>query len=166
MPPALLEAHQHGFDYRDGTGVDFEPYQEFMSPTETADWWHSWTGNPDTDGAEFLVFGQDGSGGLAAFWLVRTDEPLDRQPVVFLGSEGEIAVIARDLDSYLWLLADGYGPWEAARYDNPDPDSQPQPDPRLVELAQRTPRQSATEVIERARAEFPDFEELVLAQCR
>ncbi|GAA2605373.1 hypothetical protein GCM10010304_64130 [Streptomyces roseoviolaceus] len=36
------------------------------------------------------------------------------RPVVFLGSEGDTAVVARDLNDFLWLLADGYGPLEAS----------------------------------------------------
>lgn len=66
------------------------------------------------DGVCFRVFGQDGTGGYAAFWLVREGRGLVEQPVVFLGSEGETGVIARDLADFLWLLAGGVGPWEAA----------------------------------------------------
>ena len=51
--------------------------------------------------------GKDGSGGQAAFWLVRVGEQLTHQPVVFLGCEGETGVVARNLDGYLWLLAAG-----------------------------------------------------------
>lgn len=65
---------------------------------------------------EFRIFGQDGTGGLAAFWLVRMGESIAGQPVVFLGSEGETGVVARDLAAYLWLLADGYGPLEATMH--------------------------------------------------
>lgn len=63
------------------------------------------------DGACFRVFGQDGTGGYAAFWLVREGRGLVEQPVVFLGSEGETGVIARDLADFLWLLVEaGSGP--------------------------------------------------------
>src|SRR5689334_7330176 len=120
MPAALVEAQRDGFDYRDGDGVDFEPYEEFLDAAETTRWWQAWTGNPAADGSRFRVFGQDGTGGMAAFWLVRDGEPVERQPVVFLGSEGETQVVAADLDSYLWLLADGFGPLEAAGYPEHD----------------------------------------------
>jgi hypothetical protein len=56
-------------------------------------------------GDDFRVFGQNGAGGYAAFWLVRHDEDLADQPIVFLGSEGETAVVARDLPDVLRLLA-------------------------------------------------------------
>ncbi|MDJ0345135.1 hypothetical protein QMK19_31840 [Streptomyces sp. H10-C2] len=62
------------------------------------------------NGDSFRVFGQDGTGGYAAFWLVRPGRSLVEQPVVFLGSEGDVGVVARDLAGYLWLLAEGFGP--------------------------------------------------------
>jgi hypothetical protein len=167
MPAALREAQEDGFDYRDGDGVDFEPYAEFLSPAETADWWRSWTGNPSVDGREFRVFGQDGTGGLGAFWLVRDGEPVERQPVVFLGSEGETGVVAQNLDSYLWLLADGFGPLEAAMY--PDHENVPRVEHRLAEVARRwapAAHRPADEVITAARAEFPDFDAVMQSFCR
>ncbi|WP_240742294.1 SMI1/KNR4 family protein [Micromonospora zingiberis] len=167
MPPPLSEAHEIGFDYRDGDGVDFEPYPNFLDEHETADWWRAWTGNAELDGSEFRVFGQDGTGGLAAFWLVRNGEPIEQQPVVFLGSEGQTAVVAQNLPAYLWLLADGFGPWEAAQY--PEHEHQPRPDARRTEIAERRAaahRRSAGEVITAARDEFPDFEELIDSMCR
>jgi hypothetical protein len=30
-PPPLVEAHQEGFDYKNGAGIDFEPHPEFLS---------------------------------------------------------------------------------------------------------------------------------------
>jgi hypothetical protein len=167
MPTVLVEAHRDGFDYRDGAGVDFEPYPDFLTAAETAHWWRAWTGNPALDGAEFRVFGQDGTGGMAAFWLVHAGEPVARQPVVFLGSEGETGVVAGDLDAYLWLLAAGFGPYEATVY--PRHEHEPHTDNRLVRLAQRyapSARRSATEVITAARAAFPHFDDAIRALCR
>ncbi|GAA2446856.1 hypothetical protein GCM10010191_74990 [Actinomadura vinacea] len=165
MPTALIEAHRMGFDYRDGAGVDFEPYPRFLTPAETGDWLRAWTGNPSLDGAEFRVFGQDGAGGVAAFWLVRDGQPLARQPVVYLGSEGETAVVARDLADYLWLLAAGFGPLEARMY--PRHEHEPRADARLTRIAEgRAARRSADEVISAAREEFPDFDEIVESLCR
>ncbi|GAB3333221.1 SMI1/KNR4 family protein [Micromonospora halotolerans] len=111
LPPALAAAHAEGFSV-DHDGHDFEPYDEFMWSVETLEWWQSWTGNPTADIAPFRVFGQDGSGGLAAFWIRVPDAPIETQPIVFLGSEGELSVIARNLGDYLWLLANGVGPLE------------------------------------------------------
>lgn len=167
LPTPLSEAHQVGFDYRDGAGVDFEPYRHFLDAAETAEWWRAWTGNAELDGSEFRVFGQDGTGGLAAFWLVRPGEPIEQQPVVFLGSEGQRSVVARDLWAYLWLLADGCGPCEATEY--PDHEHEPRPEARLIEIAERwapAHRQSAGDVISAARQEFPGFDQLIDSMCR
>ncbi|WP_422744808.1 hypothetical protein ACN27B_11110 [Micromonospora sp. WMMD754] len=75
--------------------------------------------------------------------------------------------MARDLSAYLWLLADGFGPWEATAY--PDHEHQPRADARLAAIAQRwaaNRRASAEEVIAAARAEFPDFDEMIGGLCR
>ncbi|MCX4767329.1 SMI1/KNR4 family protein [Streptomyces sp. NBC_01275] len=165
FPPALAEVAAVEFPYDDGEGFDFEPYDAFDSAEETTDWIRNWTGNHELDGDAYRVFGQDGTGGLAALWCVRPGRPLAEQPVVFLGSEGECGVVAGTLSDFLWLLADGFGPMEAVEY--PDRDIGPQAE--LAELAARhatTPRRPAPAVIAEARAEFPTFEEDLLGLCR
>ncbi|WNZ14221.1 SMI1/KNR4 family protein [Streptomyces sp. 11x1] len=167
FPAALAAAMAAPFDYAGGDGVDFEPFEAFLSAEETADWLRAWTGNDQLDGDAFRVFGQDGSGGYAAFWLIRPGRPLADQPVVFLGSEGETGVVARDLGDFLWLLADGVGPWEAAT--SYEPDRTPTPDHELTAVAGRFApdrRRSAAAVIELATQEFPDFDDIVMALCR
>ncbi|MET9963752.1 SMI1/KNR4 family protein [Streptomyces sp. NPDC006326] len=127
----------------------------------------AWTGNTELTGEEFRVFGQDGTGGYAAFWLVRPQRPLSGQPVVFLGSEGETGVVARDLDDFLWLLADGVGPSEAAT--SYVPERLPHPDAERVAVAERYApdrRKPAKAVIEPAGREFPGFDGTVMAFCR
>ncbi len=167
FPAALAAVAVAGFDYDDGDGVDFEPYPAFLSAEETTDWFRAWTGNPELDGDDFRVFGQDGTGGYAAIWLSRPEAALVDQPVVFLGSEGETGVVAADLGGFLWLLADGLGPCEAA-----DPyrsDRAPRPAPELAEIAERFApgrREPAAVVIERATAEFPGFEDHIMELCR
>jgi hypothetical protein len=133
LPAALAEANALDYDYNDGNGVDFEPYSEFQSADETASWIRAWTGNAELDGAEYRIFGEDGSGGYAAFWLVRSGRPLEQQPIVFFGSEGELGVVARNLDDYLWLLSGGFGPFEAVR----DPDTDRELNMEIAELAAR-----------------------------
>lgn len=165
FPPALVEVAAADFPYDDGEGFDFEPYDAFDSAEETTDWIRGWTGNRELDGDAFRVFGKDGTGGLAALWCVRTGRALAEQPVVFLGSEGEVGVVAGSLSDFLWLLADGFGPMEAVEY--PDRDARPQPE--LAELAARhatTPRRPARVVIAEAKGEFPSFEEDIDALCR
>ncbi|MFD6891207.1 SMI1/KNR4 family protein [Streptomyces sp. NPDC059957] len=166
FPPALTEVSRVEFDYGDeGEGVDFEPDEAFVSAEDTTDWLRHWTGNHELDGDAYRVFGQDGSGGLAAVWCVRPGQPLDRQPVVFMGSEGEVGVVAGNLSDFLWVLADGFGPCEAALY----PDREARPDADLSELAVRhvtTPRRPAREIVAGAQAEFSTFEEDLFELCR
>ncbi|MEH0472853.1 SMI1/KNR4 family protein [Streptomyces sp. B21-097] len=167
FPAALAAALALPFDYNDGAGVDFEPFQAFLSAEETTDWFQAWTGNAELSGDRFRVFGQDGSGGYAAFWMIRPSCPLADQPVVFLGSEGETGVVARDLGAFLWLLAGGLGPCEAATTD--EPDWMPSHNRDFVAVAERFAadrRQPAAVVIEQATREFPDFDDTIMGLCR
>lgn len=156
------------FDCADGkTGVDFEPFPAFLSADETTDWFQAWTGNSELDGSGFRVFGQDGTGGYAAFWLIRPGRALAEQPVVFLGSEGETGVVARDLGDFLWLLADGFGPWEAAT--SYEPEWKAHANPGLAAIAEGfapQQRRSAADVIELAAQEFPGFDDTIMELCR
>ncbi|WP_327403278.1 SMI1/KNR4 family protein [Streptomyces sp. NBC_01288] len=150
-------------------GVDFEPYDAFLSADETNDWLRACTRNGELNGDDFRVFGQDGSGGNAAFWIVRPGRALAEQPVVFLGSEGETGVVARDLGAFLWLLADGFGPLEASVADDPEPDWVPRPNRELAAIAEQFApdrRATAAAVIERAAREFPDFDDIIMKLVR
>ena len=116
FPNLLTELHQLEFDYADGDGIDFEPYQTFMSQNQANQWLEAWTGNSQADANSLLVFGQDGTGGYAAFWMINQDKDILDQPIVFLGSEGAIGVVAKDFNDYLWLLAQNHGPLESIEY--------------------------------------------------
>ncbi|WFB08413.1 SMI1/KNR4 family protein [Streptomyces sp. LX-29] len=166
FPAALSALARVEFDYADGDGVDYEPYDAFHSAERTTFWLRHWTGNHDLDGDDLRPFGQDGSGGYAAFWLARPDRPLADQPVVFFGSEGSLGVVAPDLDGFLWLLADGFGPMEAV--ENPEwegagPNAEVA---RIAERHARGPRQPAAAVLRRAREEFPGFVRTIESLCR
>lgn len=155
------------FDYAGGDGVDFEPFTAFLSADETTDWFRAWTGNGELTGDTFRVFGQDGTGGYAAFWLIRPGRALVEQPVVFLGSEGETGVVASNLGAFLWLLADGFGPWEAAN--SYEPDWVPHTNRELAAIAEQFAahlRAPAVAVIEQATREFPDFDDTIMDLCR
>ncbi|MEV8092946.1 SMI1/KNR4 family protein [Kitasatospora sp. NPDC085879] len=163
LPAALAEVA--GVEFDDGDGVDFEPFDAFLDAEETTDWLRAWTGNPEVDGDAFRVFGQDGTGGYGAIWLARPGRPLAEQPVVFLGSEGETGVVACDLASFLWLMADGSGPLEAVEY----PARGSRPNAELAGIAERWApggRRSAAEVAAEAAERYPDFEDMVFELCR
>jgi hypothetical protein len=164
LPELVQQANRLPYDYADGEGIDFEPYDTFLSANETGHWFIAWTDNPNADASYFRVFGQDGSGGYAAFWTVRNTPDLLAQPIVFLGSEGETAILARNFYDYLWLLAAGLGPCEATSF----PDGPCVAQPELESFAQRnaTPARNAAQVLQDARAEFPNFVQDIEAQCR
>ena len=163
--PALLQSlHKLPFDYLEGDGIDFEPYRQFLSPDDTTDWLRSWTGNDTVSADGFRVFGQDGTGGLAAFWLTRDGRPILEQPIVFFGSEGELGVVARNFGDYLWLLAHGIGPYEAVA----EGAGWARDNAVFREFAEahapgneRDPR----ELLDIARRDFPDFEGSIRALC-
>ncbi|MGW1812751.1 SMI1/KNR4 family protein [Streptomyces sp. NPDC002125] len=176
FPAALTDVAKVDFYYgHDETGedadegnyrVDFEPYTDFTSRESTAALFRSWTGNKEADGAAYLPFGQDGTGGQAMIWHTRPDCPLADQPIVFLGSEGECGVVAGNLSDFLWVLADGFGPMEAALDDE---DLTSAPDETLTRLAEHhatTPRRTAREIVTETRAEFPTFKEDIWGLCR
>uniref|UniRef100_A0AAU3I807 SMI1/KNR4 family protein n=1 Tax=Streptomyces sp. NBC_01393 TaxID=2903851 RepID=A0AAU3I807_9ACTN len=167
FPAALAAALAVRFDYDGGDGVDFEPFAAFLSADEATDWFRAWTGNGELNGDDLRVFGQDGTGGYAAFWLARHGAPLAEQPVVFLGSEGETGVVAGNLGAFLWLLADGFGPWEAAT--SYEPDWVPRSHRELTAIARRFApdhRAPARSVIEQATREFPGFDDTIMELCR
>ncbi|MGC4955882.1 SMI1/KNR4 family protein [Actinomadura citrea] len=170
LPPALAEVAAVGFEWEwddetdEGRGCDFEPYDRFEDPARTAWWFRLWTGNPDADGGQFRFFGSTGAGDYAGFWLVRPGVPVVGQPVVYLGSEGDRGVIARDLGDLLWLFAAGLGPAEA--FEDPDPPEEPN-DAFLAIAERHAPgRRAPAEILTAARAEFPHFSDLIAAMCR
>jgi len=164
LPVALEEAHACRF-FEDHDGHDFQPDDKFAWSGEVAEWWRYWTGDPAARLPPFRVFGRDGSGGLAAFWIRDADVSLETQPIVFLGSEGELKVIARDLGDYLWLLANGVGPLETVDGIH----RVPAPIPELVTIARRytgTAPRSVQTLIAAADAELPALTLLVDASTR
>ncbi|MER6200711.1 SMI1/KNR4 family protein [Streptomyces sp. NPDC001586] len=166
FPLALTEVSRIEFEYGDeGEGVDFDPYDAFRSAEDTTDWLRHWTGNHELDADGLRIFGQDGAGGLAAVWYARRGRPLAEQPVVFMDSEGEVGLAAGNLSDLLWVLADGFGPREAAL----DGEREARPDAALAAIAERhatTPRRPAREIITEAQAEFDTFEDDLFELCR
>jgi hypothetical protein len=159
MPDVLSALHQLEFDYRDGEGIDFEPFAEFLSEAETQDWIQAWTGNKTLMGKEYRVFGQDGSGGY-----VRPQSDLLAQPIVFFGSEGDLGVVAANFSDYLWVLAAGQGPFEVVVFEA----REARPHPEFTAFAQQhatPPQRSLSEIVIQAQAEFPDFASGVQALC-
>lgn len=165
FPVPLQELHKLEFDYDDGEGIDFEPYNKFLSAKDTREWIQAWTGNKTLNGAQYKVFGQDGTGGYVAFWLVHLDRELLEQPIVFFGSEGELGVVAVSFADYLWLLGAGFGPYEAVQYAGEKRKANAQ----FADFAKRfAPDHESTpaKILAKAKAAFPTFEEDIQALCQ
>lgn len=160
FPAALAEVARVDFPYDSDEDVDFEPYGEFRPDEDTAYWLPLWTGTDRLDPKDFLVIGQDGSGGYAIIWRAKEGAAVSEQPVVFMGSEGEHGVIASDLGDFLWLLADGSGPYEAVE----EPERASKPNAELTAIAERwaaEARKTAVEVIALAQERYPEFERVI-----
>ncbi|WP_065204343.1 SMI1/KNR4 family protein [Shewanella woodyi] len=165
FPEILKKLHEIEIDYADGEGIDFEPFDEFYSEEETSDWIKAWTGNDTLDGNEYLIYGQDGTGGYVAFWCVRKNADLLEQPIVFFGSEGEVGVVAQSFGDYVWLFANGIGPYEAVAY----PDLERPKSQDFIRFATEyapSSKSTASQIVEKAKAEFPDFEGIIDRLCQ
>lgn len=154
--PAALRALGEYLATADNFAVDFELHDGW-----DVDGPSSWTRNPGAD-PEFRIFGQDGTGGLAGFWLVHEGRPVEAQPVVMLGSEGAVGPVARDLCDFLYLLSGAVGPFEAVMFNGlPEGD----PDPAFARIAEThlEGRQERTveAIIADARNEYSDVEDRV-----
>ncbi len=163
FPPLLAALHQLEFDY--DQGIDFEAYDAFWPAAENAEWVHAWTGNQELDAAEYRIFGMDGTGGQAGFWLAREGVELLDQPVVFFGSEGEVGMVANDFADYLWLLAGGVGPYEAVEYGGEDASA----NTAFTAFAQQhaaAAKKTPVEVIARANEAYPTFRDDFMALCK
>jgi len=164
FPEILTKLHSIEIDYAEGEGIDFEPFEDFYSLEDTSEWIKAWTGNTNLDGTEYLIFGQDGTGGYVAIWNLHDIDDLLKQPIVFFGSEGEAGVIAKNMCEYVWLFAGGFGPYEAVAY----PNEKRKVLPDFLEFAETnfslccyTPK----EIISRAKREYPDFEKYIDELC-
>lgn len=164
FPKPLRSLNGLEFDYLDGDGIDFEPYRKFLSKDEANDWLKAWTGNPSASADDYRVFGQDGSGGLAAFWTARAGKSLLEQPIVFFGSEGQLGVVASCFADYVWLLAQGVGPYEAIAYGAELGRNSSVFENFARKHAPENERPAA-EILESAKSEFPGFEDDVRRLC-
>jgi hypothetical protein len=158
MPDVVRALYRLRFDFYNKEDMDFEPFQDFLSEEETREWIHAWTGNSALDGKEYRIFGQDGTGGYAMFWCVRSDATLQDQPIVFFSSEGETGVVASSFADFLWLLAGGLGPCEIVVRGKQS--RSPRPELTAFATTHAAANQALpSEILAKARAEFPNFGE-------
>ena len=150
FPPLVAEVL--ALDFEDG--IDFVARSSFMTVDEAtkAVQLHDREGELDLE--RFRIFGRDSAGGLAAFWLRDPDADILQQPIVQLDSTGEDYVVAIDFADFIWLLAGGIGPMEAADdYAHP-------PLPQVEAIAQRVApdiQRRGFAIVEHASAMIRDF---------
>lgn len=169
LPPELASALALVLDIRRDEPweqwIDLEPYPAFLSAGATDRSFGSFGLESERPSRHFRIFGLEGAGGQMAFWLVKAGAALTGQPVVFLGSEGEAVVVARDLADLLWLLAQGYGPMEAAMPQWRRAGWTAVERPGLVAIAERYApgrRGGVPELVAAAQREYPGFERFYL----
>lgn len=163
FPELITKLHELDFDFAEG--IDFQPFNEFLSEQDTLFWFRAWTGNNEIEQTNSLVFGQDGTGGYAAIWNIVPNVPLLEQPIVFFGSEGELGVVAKNFHDYLWLLASGHGAYEAIAY----PDDETPINTQFMDFAKKhslSNQQSASHIIQEARTMYPDFIKNIESLCQ
>lgn len=167
VPPPLRAIMDARYDYDDGRGVAFEPYPELEPVAETGWWLRHWTGNPDVTGEEFRPFGQDSGGGYVCSWMIHEGMDLVDQPVVYLGSDGDVAVLAADAWDALWFFAHGFGPHDVPtefepgdRCFTPEPDRVVQSHAELTSSADRLApgrRRPMEQIVAEAAVDVPDL---------
>ncbi|MFD7308582.1 HAD domain-containing protein [Promicromonospora sp. NPDC059942] len=176
VPQPLRAIMDARYDYDDGRGVAFEPHPELEPVAETGWWFRHWTGNPDVTGQEFRPFGQDGGGGYVCSWMIRPGADLADQPVVYLGSDGDVALLAADAWDALWFFAHGYGPHDipsefepGEQYFQLEPDRVVRPHAELVRAAELLApgrRRPMEQIVAEAPAGLPGLRVWVDALCR
>lgn len=176
VPPPLRVIMNARYDYDNGKGVAFEPYPELEPVAETGWWLRHWTGNPDVTGEEFRPFGRDGGGGYVCSWIIRKGADLVDQPVVYLGSDGDVAVLTADAWDALWFFAHGFGPHDVPtelepgeRCFTPEPDRVVQPHVELSSSADRLApgrRRPMEQILAEAAVDVPDLRVWVDELCR
>ncbi len=108
LSPLLRRVNQLPYHWRDGGGVDFRPFEEFVRPAETKAWIQNWAGTSALTGEQLLFFGRDSAGDYSGDWKAIAGADVLDQPIIFLGSDGDAAVIAKNFSDYLCLLASGH----------------------------------------------------------
>ncbi|MHA6756981.1 hypothetical protein [Streptacidiphilus sp. PAMC 29251] len=158
MPEALLALANVPLDL-DGVGLRFLP--DFLPTKQMETWFRDLAVPGGAPANDFLIFAVDREEGLdsMAFWLARPGAALEEQPVVAIGPYTRPQLIARDLASCLWFLADAFtvmgidaSPEGSLNYG-------------LVEVAERFApgsRQTVAGAETRAAEEFPDFQALLV----
>ena len=128
--------------------ADLEGYASFNEQYKPSDW----ARNPSVD-QQMLTFAMDGAGGQFTLWRQPNRELLDN-PVVQLGDDGELHVLANDFASFAALVAAGVDLFSRST-------DALTPRPQLQEFVQKTWADrafgDATAILTDAKQAWPNF---------
>ena len=112
--------------------------------------------------AMFMPFGRGACGDIYTIWLTEGLSP-ESAPIVMLGSEGQLEVLALDSLEFCRLLCLGYS--EIGLDDSTQPPSDYEETKRFRDFVQEkynfTLPDTAQPIIEKAKARFPNFQQWV-----
>ncbi|MFV8752832.1 hypothetical protein ACNOYE_19990 [Nannocystaceae bacterium ST9] len=77
---------------------------ELSDPEDSDSNIQAWLGALPKDGSRVVTFAQDGTGSLFGVWLRAGHADLETAPIIYLGSEGETAVLGKDPRAFIELL--------------------------------------------------------------
>ena len=137
--------------------ADLEGYASFNEQYKPSDW----ARNPAVD-QHMLTFAMDGAGGQITLWRQPGRELLDN-PVVQLGDDGELHVLAPDFPSFVALVAAGVNLFSRS---TDDLSPQPQLQEFLTETWSDRTFDDAATILSTAQAAWPGFEEWMRAQVK
>jgi hypothetical protein len=84
-------------------GIEYAEF-ELCDPSESESNLRAWLGGLPADGSRVMTFAQDGTGSYFGVWLRAEHANPETAPIVFLGSEGETAVLAKDARAFIEQL--------------------------------------------------------------
>jgi hypothetical protein len=122
----------------------------------------AWFRNDEAARSAFMPFGRGACGDVYAIWLI-DDLPPERAPIVILGSEGQVDVLASDSTEFCRLLCLGYS--EVGLDDSESAPENYEETKPFRDFIQKKydfdlPR-TAHPIIENARSLFPCFQQWV-----
>ncbi len=145
-----------GWDVIEALDLDLEYFEEWDNT-----WQEGW-GLDEVAAGQLHAFAMDGTGGMVCIWTYATVD-LEVAPIVHIGSEGECAMLAPDLGTFLALTALGFDPFALADGFTDPPGGEP-PHDRAVDWLEdhgiKIP-ESVGDTLEMAKTEHPDVDEWV-----
>ncbi len=163
LPEVSLEFHPEVAAFCElvnsgGAGeADLEGYESFNEQYKPSDW----ARNPALD-QQMLTFAMDGAGGQFTLWRQPGRELLDN-PVVQLGDDGELHVLAKDFASFVALVAEGVDLFSKSLEDL---DERPQLKDFVKKQYGERDFGDAGDILQNAKTAWANFEEWMRSQVK